>query len=112
MVGFSVSGIDMRLYILVICVLIKMIVIEKVEDLQTKSLQLVTVDFGNNGKPSIDEFKKLESVISVEQLNGSSFLIKIREDLNDFLQFLTNFKVKRLTIENSSLQDIFLQYYT
>ena len=90
----------------------KMIVIEKVEDLRTKSLQNVIIDFGTNGKPSIDEFKKLESILSIDQVNGSSFTLKIKEDLNDFLQFLTNYKVKRLTIENSSLQDIFLQYYT
>ena len=90
----------------------KMIVIEKVEDLQTKSLQLAVVDFGDNGKPSINELQNLESVISVEQINGSSFSVKLREDLNDFLKFLTSYKVKRLTIENSSLQDIFLQYYT
>lgn len=90
----------------------KMIVIEKVEDLQTKSLQLVTVDFGDNGKPSKEELESLSSVMSVEQINGSSFSIKIREDLNDFLHLLTNYKVKRLTIENSSLQDIFLQFYS
>ena len=91
----------------------KMVVIEKVEDLRSKSLQNVTIDFGNkeNQRPTIEDFNHLKSVILAEQVNGNSFSLKIREDVNELLQLLAHYKVKRLTIENSTLQDIFLQFY-
>ena len=92
----------------------KMIVIEKVEDLRSKSLQNVLIDFGNdsNSHPTVDKFNQLDSVVTVEKINGHAFSLKVKEDVNELLQLLTHFKVKRLTIEDSSLQDIFLQFYT
>ncbi len=91
----------------------KMVVIEKVEDLRSKSLQNVTLDFGSNGNPhpSLKQLLNLHSVITAEQINGHSFSLKIKEDVNELIQLLAGYKVKRLTIENSSLQDIFLQFY-
>ena len=37
----------------------EMIVVEKVEDLRSKSLQIITVDFGSNGCPTLDELKNV-----------------------------------------------------
>lgn len=90
----------------------EMIVVEKVEDLRSKSLQLITIDFGTNGSPTLDELKSIPSIITVDKTNGNSFMIKIRDDVNDLLKLLANYKVKRMTIEDSSLQDIFLQFYS
>ena len=92
----------------------KMIIIEKVEDLRNKSLQNVLVDFGNNNPemPKIEQFKEIKSIMTVDHINSNSFSIKITGDVNELLKLLSKYPVKRLTIENSSLQDIFLQFYT
>ena len=91
-----------------------MIIIVKVEDLRNKSLQNVLVDFGNNNPemPKIEQFKEIKSIMTVDHINSNSFSIKITGDVNELLKLLSKYPVKRLTIENSSLQDIFLQFYT
>ncbi|WP_455140639.1 ATP-binding cassette domain-containing protein [Candidatus Hodarchaeum mangrovi] len=90
----------------------KMILVEKVEDLKTKFLQKCIVQFENGDNlPTIDEFKAINSVISVEQINGNSFSLKIQEDVKDLLKLLTQYPVKRLRLEDATLEEIFLQFY-
>ncbi|MHA2364339.1 MAG: ATP-binding cassette domain-containing protein, partial [Candidatus Hodarchaeales archaeon] len=88
----------------------KIILIEEVEELREKSLQQAIIQF-EDGLPDEEEFTALDTVISVEKVNGYTYKMKIKEDVNNLMKLLTNYKIKRLTVEDASLQEIFLEYY-
>ncbi len=88
----------------------KIIVIETVKELRRKSMQLLSVEFVNGEIPDLDEFQAIPNVFSVEK-KANTFFVKVKEDVNDLLKFVTSRRVKRMTLEDSSLEDIFLTYY-
>jgi ABC-2 type transport system ATP-binding protein len=88
-----------------------MILVERIEDLKQKFLQNVKIKFSSKTLPQEDEFKRLESIISVEKTNDTTFKLIIKEDINELLKLLTNYKIKRFTIEDASLEEIFLKFY-
>jgi ABC-2 type transport system ATP-binding protein len=92
----------------------RMIVIETVEKLLEKSLQALTIEFEPSSKiPSEDDFCGLSNVIRVQKNHqNSKFRLKIKEDVNDLLKFLTGYQVKRMTLTDASLEEIFLHYYS
>jgi len=49
-------------------------------------------------------------VISVEKMDGT-FQIRVKEDVNNLLKLVTSQRIKRMTLEDSSLEEIFLEYY-
>lgn len=87
----------------------KMIVVEKVKDLRTKSMQIMNVEFDGE-VPEISEIQVVPNVFSVEK-KADTFLIKVKEDVNDLVQFVSTRRIKRMTLEDSTLEDIFLTYY-
>lgn len=89
----------------------RMILVENVEDLRSKSLQDVKIKFASSTIPSKEEFKALDSVIYVEKTNETTFTLKIKEDVNEILKLLTKYQIERLTIEEATLEEIFLQFY-
>ncbi|MFX0209197.1 MAG: ATP-binding cassette domain-containing protein [Candidatus Hodarchaeota archaeon] len=91
-----------------------MIVIEDVEGLLEKSLQTMHIEFVDpNHVPSEDDLRAVPSVESVQKNNqNSKFYLKIREDVNDLLKFLSTYQVKRMTLTDASLEEVFLHYYT
>ena len=89
----------------------KMILVEKVEDLRSKFLQHVKIKFASSTIPTEEEFKELDSVISVEKTNETTFTLKIKGDVNELLKLLTKYQIERLTMEEATLEEIFLQYY-
>ena len=89
----------------------RMILVENVEDLRSKSLQDVKIKFASSTIPSKEEFKALDSVIYVEKTNETTFTLKIKEDVNELLKLLTKYQIERLTIEEATLEEIFLQFY-
>lgn len=89
----------------------ELILVESVNALQRKSIQNVNVTFSRSSSINIDEIKNMKSVISVEQNRNNSFVIKIKGDSNELIKYLSKYQFQYLTIENSSLEDIFLQYY-
>jgi ABC-2 type transport system ATP-binding protein len=88
----------------------KMILVESVEDLKTKFLQKVTVKFNGTAIPSEEEIKQLGTVISVEK-KKNTFVLQIKENVNELIKWLARYDVKRFTCEDASLEEIFLQYY-
>jgi ABC-2 type transport system ATP-binding protein len=88
----------------------KIIVIEAVKELRTKSMQQLSVEFHGGEKTDLAEFQAVPNVFSVEK-KANIFFVKIKEDVNDLLKFLASRRVKRMTLEDSSLEDIFLTYY-
>ncbi|MFX0116280.1 MAG: ATP-binding cassette domain-containing protein, partial [Candidatus Hodarchaeota archaeon] len=91
----------------------RMIVIEKVETLLEKSLQELTIEFDASPIPSEDDFRALANVVAVQKnRQNSKFHLKVKEDVNELLKFLSQYKIKRLTLTDASLEEIFLHYYT
>ncbi|MFX0086197.1 MAG: ATP-binding cassette domain-containing protein [Candidatus Hodarchaeota archaeon] len=88
----------------------KIIVIETVKELRRKSMQQMSVEFVDGETPVLEEFQAIPNVFSVEK-KDIIFLVKVKEDVNDLLKFVTSRRVKRMTLEDSSLEDIFLTYY-
>jgi len=88
----------------------KIIVIEAVKTLRSKSMQILNVEFEDGQAPGIGEFQALPNVFSAEK-KANSFHIKVKEDVNDLMKFVTSHRIKRMTLEDSSLEDIFLTYY-
>ncbi|MFX1516824.1 MAG: ATP-binding cassette domain-containing protein [Promethearchaeota archaeon] len=89
----------------------KMILVEAVEDLKTKFMQKVKIQFNGTSVPSEEEITKLNTVISVEQTKTNTFVLKIQEDVNELLKWISNYDVKRFTCEDATLEEIFLQFY-
>lgn len=87
----------------------KMIVIEKVKDLRSKSMQIINVEFADPS-PELSEIQAIPNVFDVEKTDGV-YKMRIKEDINDLIQFISSRRVKKMTIENSTLEDIFLTYY-
>lgn len=89
----------------------KMILVEAVDDLKTKFLQNVRIKFNGDSVPSEEDFKTLNTVISVEKVNKTTFSLKIKEDVNELLKWLSKYDIKRFTCEDATLEEIFLQFY-
>lgn len=87
----------------------KMIVIEKVKDLRSKSMQIMHVEFDGQA-PELSDFQSIPNVFSAEK-KDSTFLVKVKKDVNALLQFVSSRLIKRMTLEDSTLEDIFLTYY-
>ena len=87
----------------------KMIVIEKVRDLRRKSMQIMNVEFLSE-EPSLSELRAIPNVFSVNKTDGV-YQIKVKEDVNDLVKFVSSKNIKRMTLEDSTLEDIFLTYY-
>jgi ABC-2 type transport system ATP-binding protein len=89
----------------------KMILVETMENLITKFLQNVRIRFSSSNVPDEEDFRKLDSVISVERNNERTFTLKIKEDVNELLRWLTDYEIERMALEDATLEEIFLQYY-
>ncbi|MHA2398167.1 MAG: ATP-binding cassette domain-containing protein [Promethearchaeota archaeon] len=89
----------------------KIILVERVDDLKQKFLQNVKIKFSSKTFPEEADLNKLDSIISAEKTNESTFKLIVKENVNELLKLLVNYKVKRLTIEDASLEEIFLKYY-
>ncbi|MHA2247579.1 MAG: ATP-binding cassette domain-containing protein [Candidatus Hodarchaeales archaeon] len=89
----------------------KIILVESVEELKNKFLQKVTIKFDSSTIPSQSDFEQLETVISVEKTNETTFSLKIREGVGELIKLLANYEIKRFSCEDASLEEIFLQYY-
>lgn len=88
----------------------KIIIIEAVKSLRSKSMQILNIEFEDGQAPEIGEIQTIPNVFSAEK-KANSFHIKVKEDVNDLMKFVTSRRIKRMTLEDSSLEDIFLTYY-
>ncbi|MCK5403012.1 ABC transporter ATP-binding protein, partial [Candidatus Bathyarchaeota archaeon] len=89
----------------------RMILVEEIGNLVAKFLQNVKIKFSPSTSPSEENFKELDSVISIEKIDKTTFRLKIKEDVNKLLQWLKTYEIERLIIEDATLEEIFLQYY-
>ncbi|MHA2298753.1 MAG: ATP-binding cassette domain-containing protein [Candidatus Hodarchaeales archaeon] len=89
----------------------RMIVIEHIENLKLEFMQNIKVKFSESKVPSEEDIKALKSVISYEKVKDRIYKLKMKENINELIRMLANYDVERLTIEEATLEDIFLQYY-
>ncbi|MHA2391697.1 MAG: ABC transporter ATP-binding protein [Promethearchaeota archaeon] len=89
----------------------RMLLVENIVDLKQKFLQNVKIQFSSKNLPTENDFKNIDSIISIEKLDRTTFKLIIKEDVNEMLRWLINYRIKRLTIEDASLEDIFLKFY-
>lgn len=92
----------------------RMIVIEKVETLLEKSLQEMQIEFENTTiTPALADLREIPNVVTVQKNSkNGKFHLKVTGDINDLLRTLMTFRVKRLTLTDSSLEEVFLHYYS
>ena len=88
----------------------RMILVEEVENLVSKFLQNVRVSFTLE-VPDLKSLEAIDSVISAEAEDEDTLLLKVKEDINELLRVLTGYEIDRLSIEDATLEEIFLQYY-
>ena len=89
----------------------KMILVEEMDSLRSKFLQIVDVTFVGNDVPSENELLALEAVLNSTIGNTHHFTLRIKEDVNEIIQFLSSYSINRLEIKDASLEEIFLHYY-
>lgn len=83
----------------------KLLKVEPVKDLVDKSLSYVTIT-SNDIKKIIKELK-LENITSID----NTITFKNTLDSNYLLKILAKYDIKKIYIEQASLEDIFLHYY-
>ncbi|MBN1682447.1 ABC transporter ATP-binding protein [Candidatus Bathyarchaeota archaeon] len=88
----------------------EMILIEDVAELVSKYLQNIRVKFKGE-TPSIEVFSSITNILSVSKNNDDSYSFHIKEDINPLIRFLSTMNIEKLSVEDASLEEIFLQYY-
>ncbi len=88
----------------------QIILVEEVESLISEFLQNIRVSFTSK-VPDIEIMEAIDSVISAEAEDEDTLLLKVKADINELLRVLTNYELDRLSIEDATLEEIFLQYY-
>jgi len=86
----------------------KIVSVENVRMLKEKQLYQIKVLFDDN--PNIEEFSSLGGIEIVESTDHE-LVMKVKGDIVPVLQKLSQHKIKNLEIDQSSLEDIFLEYY-
>ena len=89
----------------------RMILVENVTKLKEKFLQNITIKFSSSSKPSVEEISSLQSVLDVVDITENKFTLKIKKNINEFLRFIAKYDVERMSIKESSLEEIFLRFY-
>ena len=89
----------------------EIVLIEKVEDLKSMFLQNVRIKLSPEKRINEEKLLALDSVISCKKENDTTLVLKVKEDINEFLNKIANFDIERLTIEDATLEEIFLHYY-
>lgn len=85
----------------------KIVGVEVVEEFKKSTLHLVTVRFT---KPNDKSSFKVPGSDIVDELEDG-VLLKIRGDLNPLLKELAKYNIKDLSLDHSSLEDLFLSFY-
>lgn len=86
----------------------KLIAVEDVIDLKSKQVRRLQLIF--NGTVSSESFANIDGVKNVE-INGSQLTCEIVGSLDNFIKTASRFEVLDISINEPSLEDIFLSYY-
>ncbi len=86
----------------------KIIQLEDIENLRNKQLKKVSVDFADPAEKERFSIPGIESIISTP---SDMFSFIYSGKIEELIGFLANKKLNNLTIEEPSLDEIFLHYY-
>lgn len=86
----------------------KLIQLEEIDNLRKKQLKKVTIDFDSQLHKGTISIPGIESLISAP---GNIQTFMYSGNLNELVGYLTGEKINNLTIEEPSLDEIFLHYY-
>jgi ABC-2 type transport system ATP-binding protein len=86
----------------------KIIRVEEIEALRKKQLKRVHIEFDRLMKESAF---RIPGMVNPEYAAGNAITFVYQGDLNLLIAFLADKKVQNLTIEEPSLEEIFLHYY-
>ena len=90
----------------------RMVEIETVEALRSKALQHMTLQFHDPGEEQTREvIKGLDAVADTSMAENGIMKVTIKGDVNEVIRLISRARVKRMTLEDAPLEDIFLQYY-
>ncbi len=89
----------------------EIVLIEEVENLKNKFLQNVKIKFQENKILSEEKILELDTVISCKRANNNTLILKVKENVNELINLIKDIEIVRLTIEDASLEEIFLHYY-
>ncbi|MHA1199954.1 MAG: ATP-binding cassette domain-containing protein [Candidatus Heimdallarchaeaceae archaeon] len=89
----------------------KIVLVEKINDLKSKFLQNININFSKDSVPDESFFEDLSYITNIEKINDTSFKLQLKENINELLKTLSKYKIIRLTIEDANLEEIFLHYY-
>jgi ABC-2 type transport system ATP-binding protein len=90
----------------------KMVEVETVEALRSKAVQHMTLQFYDSKEKQTQEvIKGLDAVADTRMAENGILNVIIKGDINEVIRLVSRAKVKRMTLEDAPLEDIFLQYY-
>ena len=89
----------------------EIVLTEEVENLKNKFLQNVRIKFPEGKIMEENNLLELDTVISCARENNNTLVLKIKEDVNELINNIKDIEIIRLTIEDASLEEIFLHYY-
>ena len=83
----------------------RLLKVETIEELQKKNLVFVTIES--------EEIEKIISDLKIDIISKDDNTIKFKNELSPYILIkkLTKYKINKLLIEESTLEDIFLHYY-
>jgi ABC-2 type transport system ATP-binding protein len=87
----------------------KIIDIEEIKDSNSFNLTKFEVSF--KGEVAKSQIEKIKSVSNVKKTNGG-YIISVDADVNHLISFLSKNPVNKMSILETSLEDIFMHYYT
>lgn len=86
----------------------KIIRVEEIDALRKKQLKRVHIEFG---EPMKESGIQIPGMVNPEYAAGNVISFVYQGDLNHLISYLTGRQVQNLTIEEPSLEEIFLHYY-
>ncbi len=86
----------------------EIIKLEDIENLRKKQLKKVNIEFGDSISGETFEIKGIKSIITRP---GNIITFMYSGDINELVGLLSNRKIVNLTIEEPSLEEIFMHYY-
>jgi len=85
----------------------KMIAQESIDNLRSKRIHRITINF--NDKFAIQDFV-FDSVEVVETF-PDRIVLSTKGDINPLIKKLSNYEIQDISIEHASLEEVFLEFY-
>jgi ABC-2 type transport system ATP-binding protein len=89
-----------------------MVEVETVEGLRNKAVQNMTLQFyDSQGKQALEVIEALKTLADLHVAENGIMNLTIKGDVNEVIRLISRAQVKRITLEDAPLEEIFLQYY-